>query len=75
MGAAPGDRIIIHAARLGEHDRDGEVLAARGADGGPPFVVRWSDTGKESLIFPGPGTVIRHGGVSERVWRNSRARR
>ncbi len=36
MQAAPGDRVIIHAARLGGHDRDGEVIAVHASDGGPP---------------------------------------
>lgn len=67
MVATPGDRIIVHAARQGGHDRDGEITGVRGVDGGPPYVVRWSDTGKESLLFPGPGTVVHHGGVAERV--------
>ena len=60
MRAAVGDRIIIKGHRVGEHDRDGEVLEVRGADGGPPFVVRWGDTGHETLFFPGSDAVIQH---------------
>lgn len=67
MPATPGDRIIIHATRVGGHERDGEVVAVRGADGGPPYVVRWSDTGQESLFFPGSDSVVHHGGASERL--------
>jgi len=67
MLAAPGDRIIVHAPRLGGHDRDGEVVAVRGPEGGPPYVVRWSDTGKETLLFPGPDTELHHHGATERV--------
>mgnify|MGYP006204518149 CR=1 FL=1 len=29
-----------------------------GADGGPPYLVQWSD-GHTGLIFPGPGAVLR----------------
>ncbi len=65
--AAPGDRVVVHAPRLGGHDRDGEIVAVRDPGGGPPYLVRWSDTGKESLLFPGPGTVVHHHGVTERV--------
>jgi hypothetical protein len=36
------------------------VLEVRGSDGGPPFLVRWSDTGHEALVFPGPDAEIRH---------------
>jgi len=35
--------------------RDGEILEVHGEDGGPPYLVRWSDSGHESLVFPGPG--------------------
>ncbi|WP_152188619.1 DUF1918 domain-containing protein [Georgenia satyanarayanai] len=56
MSAAPGDRVVVRAQHGA--DRDGEVVAVRGADGGPPYVVRWSRSGEESVFFPGPGTVI-----------------
>ncbi|TRW44092.1 DUF1918 domain-containing protein [Georgenia yuyongxinii] len=59
--ASPGDRIIIQSGRLGGHDRDGEVLEARGAGGTPPFLVRWSDDGRVSLVFPGPDAVVHDG--------------
>ncbi|WP_418605210.1 DUF1918 domain-containing protein [Georgenia sp. SUBG003] len=64
MGAAhPGDRIIVRSGAVGGRDRDGEVLEARGPGGTPPYLVRWSDTGKVSLVFPGPDTVL-HDGTS-----------
>lgn len=69
--AAPGDRIIVHSTHVGGRERDGEVIAVRGADGGPPYLVRWSDTGAETLLFPGSDTVIHHGGVTERVRREA----
>lgn len=58
MRARPGDRIVLAASHVGEPTRDGKVLEARGADGGPPFVVEWSD-GHTGLIYPGPGSVLR----------------
>ena len=58
----PGDRIIVQSGQVGGHDRDGEVLDARGPGGTPPFLVRWSDNGHVSLFFPGPDTVIHDGG-------------
>ncbi len=57
MKAKTGDRIVITPPTLGGAIRDGEVLEARGKDGGPPFLVRWSD-GHEGLIYPGAGTFI-----------------
>jgi hypothetical protein len=32
----------------------------RHEDGSPPYVVRWSNTGQEGLIFPGPDAYIQH---------------
>jgi len=58
--AAAGDRIIVRATHVDEPSRDGEVREVRGHDGEPPWVVRWSDNGHESLFFPGPDTVVHH---------------
>ncbi|MFK5632964.1 MULTISPECIES: dsRBD fold-containing protein [unclassified Ornithinimicrobium] len=58
MKAQPGDRIVLAASHVGEPTRDGRVVEVRGDDGGPPFVVEWSD-GHTGLIFPGPGAVLR----------------
>lgn len=60
MKARVGDRIVIHGHRVGEPIRDGEVLEVHGPDGGPPFIVRWSDTGHETLFFPGSDATVEH---------------
>ena len=60
MQAAVGDRISIGGHHVGEPDRDGEVLEVRGVMGAPPYLVRWSDTGHESLLFPGSDARIHH---------------
>ena len=60
MHANPGDRIIIKGHNVGDHDRDGEVLEVHGADGTPPYLVRWSENGHESLFFPGPAARVPH---------------
>lgn len=60
MRAQVGDRIILAAEHIDQPTRDGEVLEVRGADGGPPFFVRWSD-GHTGLIYPGPGAILRIG--------------
>lgn len=60
MQARVGDRIVIHGHRVGEPIRDGEVLEVHGSDGGPPFIVRWSDTGHETLFFPGSDATVEH---------------
>ncbi|EWT00768.1 hypothetical protein N865_13575 [Intrasporangium oryzae NRRL B-24470] len=60
MRAQVGDRIILAAEHIDQPTRDGEVLEVRGADGGPPFFVRWSD-GHTGLIYPGPGAILKIG--------------
>ena len=58
MRAKAGDRIILAGELVDQPTRAGEVMEARGADGGPPYVVRWED-GHTSTMFPGPGAVLR----------------
>jgi hypothetical protein len=58
MKAKPGDHIILAGELVNQPVRAGEVLEARGANGGPPYVVRWED-GHESTMFPGPGAALR----------------
>lgn len=60
MQASVGDMIVIKGHRVGEPDRDCEVLEVLGADGSPPYRVRWSDTGRESLFFPGSDARVHH---------------
>lgn len=45
------------ATHVGEPTRDGRIVEVRGEDGGPPYVVEWSD-GHTGLLFPGPGSVL-----------------
>lgn len=52
-GARPGDRLVISGHHLGEPSRDAEILEARGPAGGPPYLVRWEDSGRMSLFYPG----------------------
>lgn len=60
MYAAVGDRLVIHGHTLGAPDRDGEILEVRHEDGSPPYVVRWSDSGHQALVFPGPDATVQH---------------
>ena len=58
LRAQPGDRLVISGHELGEVERDAEVLEARGAGGGAPFLVRWADSGHETLLYPGSDARI-----------------
>ena len=60
MRATVGDRIVIRGHRIGEPDRDCEVLEVHGEDGAPPYLVRWNESGHETLFFPGADAVIEH---------------
>ena len=60
MHACVGDRIIIRGHRVGEPDRDCEVIEVRDPDGDPPYMVRWEESGHETLLFPGPDAVVEH---------------
>ena len=60
MKAKVGDRLVIKGHYVGAPDRDAEILEVRGEDGGPPYIVRWEETGHETLFFPGSDAVIEH---------------
>jgi len=60
MLAAVGDLLVIMNLHLGEPIRHEEIIEVHGPQGGPPFLVRWSDTGHESLVFPGPDARVQH---------------
>jgi hypothetical protein len=60
MQASVGDHIVIRGNRLGQPNHDGEVLEVRGRDGEPPYIVRWEDSGHETLFFPGPDALVEH---------------
>ncbi|GGO51369.1 MULTISPECIES: DUF1918 domain-containing protein [Streptomyces] len=59
MRASVGDRLLIHGRIVGQQDRTAEVVEILGEDGGPPYRVRFED-GHETLMSPGPDTVVRH---------------
>ncbi|WP_308162873.1 DUF1918 domain-containing protein [Nocardia alni] len=58
MRAQIGDRILVHSRAVGIPERTGEIMEVRGADGMPPYIVRFDD-GHETLLFPGPDCVVR----------------
>lgn len=60
MHASVGDRLVVKGRHLDEPIRDGEIIGVRHADGSPPYVVRWEDTGHEALVYPGPDATVQH---------------
>ncbi|MGH9135436.1 MAG: DUF1918 domain-containing protein [Acidimicrobiales bacterium] len=65
MQANVGDRIVIKGHKVGDPEREGEVLETRGPDGGSPYLVRWTD-GTEGLIYPGSDATVESGKRSRR---------
>ncbi len=59
MDATKGDRLLVRGRHIGEPDRDAMILETCGPDDGPPYRVRWSDTGHETLFFPGGDVSVR----------------
>ena len=57
MRAQVGDRLVVEGMKVDAPRHEGEVLEVHGQDGGPPYLVRWSD-GHEVLTFPGADARI-----------------
>jgi Domain of unknown function (DUF1918) len=56
--ANPGDWLVIKSAVLDVSPRRGLITAVHGADGAPPYVVRWTDNDHEAIVFPGPDAHV-----------------
>jgi hypothetical protein len=52
MNAVQGDRIVIRGRTVESTDRHGEIVEVKGANGEPPYLVRFDD-GHESVVYPG----------------------
>jgi hypothetical protein len=59
MRAQTGDGLLVRGHHVGEHDRQAVIIEVHGADGAPPYVVRWED-GHESVFFPSSDAFIEH---------------
>ncbi|MFJ5901912.1 DUF1918 domain-containing protein [Streptomyces sp. NPDC093064] len=55
-----GDEIVVRGTAARVIVRDGEIVGLRHPDGSPPCDVRWADSGRVTLYFPGPDAYIRH---------------
>lgn len=58
MYAHPGDWLVVEQATIGHEARRGRITEVRSPDGAPPYLVRWLDTGRETLVFPGPDSHV-----------------
>jgi hypothetical protein len=55
MKAHVGDLLIAEGS---DGRRTCEIINLHGADGAPPYVVRWLTDGHVALMFPGPYTRL-----------------
>jgi hypothetical protein len=62
MQAQVGDELTVKGHHQGDEDHHGEIIEVIGADGAPPYMVRWRD-GFESLFYirPRPGSAAAQG--------------
>ena len=58
MKANTGDRLVVMSRHLDEAVEEGEIIEVHGADGDPPFVVRWEGSEHDSLVYPGPDARV-----------------
>jgi hypothetical protein len=58
MRAHAGDWLIIERGDVDHHARRGRIEEVRAPDGSPPFLVRWLDTDRTGLVFPGPDAYV-----------------
>ena len=56
MHAKTGDRIVLESERVGQRDREGEILEVTESSLGPNYRVRWDD-GHVSEIRPKAGSA------------------
>ena len=60
MQAQVGDELTVKGHHHGDEDHHGEIIEVIGADGAPPYLVRWRN-GFESLFYirqrPGSATA------------------
>lgn len=57
MRAQVGDWLVVRSHTEGHHDRRAEILGV-GTGGAPPYAVRWTDDGREAVVFPGPDAQV-----------------
>lgn len=61
MKAHTGDTLVLEGTHLGDPRRLGTITEVHGTDGAPPYLVRWSESGRETLCFPGPDARVEPG--------------
>lgn len=58
MKAKVGDWLVVKGTTTELADQRGLITEVHGADGAPPFVVRWLATGHVATVFPGSDAIV-----------------
>src|SRR6516165_8882265 len=58
MKADVGDWLVLKGTTTELSDQRGVITEVRGADGAPPYVVRWLASGHEATVFPGSDALV-----------------
>ena len=58
MKADVGDWLVVKGTTTELSDQRGEITEVRGADGAPPYVVRWLANGHVATVFPGSDALV-----------------
>jgi len=56
--AQVGNWLVVRARVLDQPVRIGQILETPHPDGSPPYVVRWLDDERTSVVFPGNDAVV-----------------
>jgi hypothetical protein len=60
MRANVGDELIVEETEICGAARVGTIVAVKGSDGSPPYLVHWVAGDYDSLVSPWPGVRVRH---------------
>lgn len=58
MRAKAGDWLVVKGVTIDRPDQRGLITEVHSADGSPPYVVRWLETGHTATVFPGPDALV-----------------
>jgi hypothetical protein len=58
MKANVGDWLVVKGTTTELVDQRGLIIEVHGADGAPPYVVRWLASGHVATVFPGSDALV-----------------
>ncbi len=58
MKANVGDWLVVKGTTTESADQRGLIIEVHGADGAPPYVVRWLASGHVATVFPGSDALV-----------------